>query len=297
MVALMILTIAASKLVEGSSYAPVIARMMIPGIQLYTLLSIWFISMGIGSIRARRWARALVLVSSWIWLVAGLNALIVTLLLLPDMYEKMAETRQMPQETAVVMKYVMTGFLAIVYVIIPGALVLFYGSKNVKETCELRDPQLRWTDKCPLPVLALTLLFGVWTLALPLTGFYGWAVPFFGRILTGIAGAGVALFAMVLSAYAAWGTYRLHIKAWWCSVLLVVAWSLSVTITFSHVTMWEYYEKMNFPEQQLDLIKQAGMPQGSTMALLTGLWVILFVGYLLYTKRYFQPLPEAERAS
>ncbi len=95
------------------------------------------------------------------------------------------------------------GVTAVIYVIIPGALVLFYGSKHAKETCERRDPKVRWTDKCPLPVLAVSLMAGCWSACMPLTGFYGWSIPFFGLILSGMPGAGVMLVSVLLFGYVA----------------------------------------------------------------------------------------------
>ena len=47
------------------SVAPMNARMMIPGLLFYVALAAWFLWMGVGSIQARRWARALLLVISW----------------------------------------------------------------------------------------------------------------------------------------------------------------------------------------------------------------------------------------
>jgi hypothetical protein len=283
----MIFGMIASAFVESSAFATMRPTMMIPAILLYVVLAVWFIWMGIGSIKARRWARALVLVTSWIWLVGGIGGLTFLLLFMPDMFDKMGENKQMPAGAVHVVKYVTTVFMTVFYLIIPAALVLFYGSKNVKATCEFRDPQLRWTDKCPLPVLALSLLFGFWAASMLFMGFYGWAIPFFGFVLSGIRGAAVGFAVMLLSGCIAWGMYRLNIKAWWGAVLLIVGWAVSGGITFSRVSMMDYYEKMNFPEQQLEIIKQYSIPQGYAMALFCGLWLVGFLGYLLYTRRYF----------
>jgi hypothetical protein len=188
----------------------------------------------------------------------------------------------------------MMGFMTVFYVIIPAVLVLFYGGKNVKATCEFRDSQVRWTDKCPLPVLALSLLFGLWAVSMLFCGCYGWTVPFFGFIATGIKGAAIALVGMLLFGYVARGLYKLSIKAWWCAVLLTVLCGLSTVITFSRVSLLDFYQKMNFPQQQLDIIKQYGMPDTSTMVLFFGLWVVGFLAYLLYTKKYFAPTQPGE---
>jgi hypothetical protein len=292
----MIVGMIASAFLDDSTAAGLRPTMMIPGVLFYLVGAVWFIWMGIGSIKARRWARALLLVTSWIWLVGGIVGLITLLLFMPDMFEKIGENEQMPAGAAIFMKYAMIGFMAVFYVIIPVVLVLFYGNKNVKATCEFRDPQVRWTDKCPLPVLALSLIFGFWAGSILFMGFYGFAIPFFGFILSGVGGAAAGLVVMLLSGYIAWGTYRLNIKAWWGAVLLIVGWAVSASITFSRVSMLDYYEKMNFPEQQLDAIKQYSIPQGYTMALFAGLWLVGFLGYLLYTRRYFVRPAEQESA-
>jgi hypothetical protein len=283
----MVMGMIASAALRNSSAPPINTSMMIPGILFYVLAAVWFIWMGIGSLKARRWARALILVSSWLWLICGTGGLIVMLLLMPGMYDRMGQSGQIPPGAAAVMKCVMMGFMTVFYVIIPAVLVLFYGSKNVKATCEFRDSQVRWTDKCPLPVLAVSLLFGVWAVSMLSLGAYGWTIPFFGFIATGIKGAAIALVGMLLYGYVALGLYKLSIKAWWCAVLLTILWSLSTAITFSRVSLLDFYQKMNFPQQQLEIIKQCGMPQTSIVALFFGLWVVGFLVYLLYTKKYF----------
>jgi len=293
MVPLMIFGMIASRVLDNSAAAPMSPAMMIPGVLLYVLAAVWFIWMGIGSVKTRRWARALVLVTSWLWLICGIGGLFFMLLLMPDMYNQMGESGQMPPGVAHIMKYFMMGFMTVFYVIIPTVLVLFYGSKNVKATCEFRDPRVRWTDKCPLPVLALSLLFGFWAVSMPFTVCYGCAIPFFGSILTGLSGAGVVLLVMLLAGYVAWGTYRLSINAWWCAVLLITAWALSAAITFSRISILDFYEKMNFPEQQLDTMKQFSISQ-DYMVLFLVLWAAGLLGYLLYTRRYF--VPPAEQA-
>jgi len=289
MVPFMIIGMLASTVLKDSPAPPINISMMIPALLLYTLAAVWFVCMGIGSIKARRWARALVLVTSWLWLISGTVGLVFVLLLMPDMYDRMGESGQIPPGAAVFMKYVVTGFMTVVYVIIPGALLLFYSNKNVKATCQFRDPRIRWTDKCPLPVLAVSLIFGFWALSMLSLAGYGWTIPFFGTILTGLPGAGVALVCLLLSGYVAWGSYKLRIQAWWCAVLLIILWALSTAITFSRVSMLDFYENMNFPQQQLEIMKQYDMLESPAMALFFGLWVVGLLAYLLYTKKYFPP--------
>jgi hypothetical protein len=262
-------------------------RAMIPGVLLYISLAIWFIWMGIGSVRARRWARALILVSSWLWLVCGALGFVFMLRVIPNMYDKMAESGQIPKAAVIVMKCGIMTFMAVFYVIIPGLLVLFYSGGNVKATCEYRDPQIRWTDKCPLPVLAISLINVGWAISILWTGIYKWTIPFFGSILSGTPGAIVVLALILLLAYTAYGTYKLDIKAWWCALLVIIGWSLSAIITFSRVNIQTYYDKMGFSGQQLESMKQYSALLGSKMNLFFGFWAIVVIAYLVYIRRYF----------
>lgn len=52
-------------------------------VALYGALAIALIWLGIGSIMARRWARALLLIFSWSWLIMGIFVLILMAILMP----------------------------------------------------------------------------------------------------------------------------------------------------------------------------------------------------------------------
>jgi hypothetical protein len=280
--------VAAAKAGKGAAEGVNLSlRMIIPGILLYLALAVWFIWMGIGSIMARRWARALILVSSWLWLIGGVCGFVMVLALFPNMYEKMGESGQMPKAAITVMKYTVTAFLALIYVVIPGIFVLFYSGKDVKATCEHRDLRERWTDKCPLPVLAVSFVSVLWAVSILSMGIYRWTIPFFGSILSGTAGAIVVLVLALVLVYISQGAYKLDVKAWWCALLVHIGWSFSAIITFSTVSMEEFYKKMNFSGQQLGIMKQYGALWGSGMSLFLGVWAVIVLAYLVYVRRYF----------
>lgn len=288
MIPLMLIGMLASAALNKDAASSMPATTMIPGLIFYVLMAACFIWLGIGSIQARRWARALCLVASWLWFISGITGMLFMLLFMPDMYEQMSKDGQMPANLVIVVKYVTFGFLAIIYILIPGAFILFYGSRNTQATCEQRDPKIRWTDKCPLPVLALTLMAGCCASSLPFMGLYGWAVPFFGIIVTGGAGAGIALIFLVLLVYITRGLYRLDLKAWWCAVGLALFWGASCAITFSRITLMAFYEKMNFPAQQLEIMRKMSFTQSHSLTYACLFWVLLVLAFLLYTKRFFQ---------
>jgi hypothetical protein len=276
-------SVAASKGAAGG----VSLKMMIPGVLLYVALAVWFIWMGIGSVMARRWAHALILVSSWLWLICGVCGFVMVLAFLPNMYDKMEANGQMPKAAITVMKYTVMAFLAVFYVVIPGIFVLFYSGKNVKATCEHRDPRERWTDKCPLPVLAVSLVSAFTAVSVLSMGLYKWTIPFFGIVLSGTNGVIAILVLALVLAYIAWGMYKLDIKTWWCALLVYIGWAFSGIITFSTISMRELYDKMGFSSQYLNIIKWFGTSYESGTCLFLGFWVIVVLAYLIYIRRYF----------
>jgi len=254
---------------------------------LYAALAAVFIWLGIGSILARRWARALWLVLSWVWLASGVLGLAFMLVFLPDLYDRMADAGQAPRAIFAVMKWITIGFMGVFYVLVPGAMTVFYGSRHVRATCEARDPRPRWTDRCPLPVLGLSLFSGVAAASLLMTGFYGWTVPFFGTILTGLSGAVVAVASAGLLAWSARGAYLLRRSAWWCLAGLFAAWGASALVTFSRVPLLDFYESMRFPPEQIEMMRSLQVFNGTGIVAFQALSLALALAYLLYTRRFF----------
>ena len=261
---------------------------MILVVFLYLLLAVWFVWMGMGSILARKWARALILITSWLWLICGLIGFIAILLFMPALFSSLAAGEEIPGEAVVIVQSIVTAFLAFIFIVVPGAFALFYGSRHVKATCEQRDRQVRWIDKAPLPVITLSSILGCMAISMPLMGFYRWTSHFFGVVLSGIPGAVIVLVYAVLFAYAAWGTYKLQVKAWWCGFLSTVALEVSMVITFSRVSLGEFYEKMGVPQERLEIIQRLDLFHDPRVVLLWGLVIIGFLGFIVYTKRYFK---------
>lgn len=274
---------------EAAAAAGMSPKMTIMGMAMYCAVAAWFITMGVGSILARRWARALILTSAWIWLACGISGIIFMSMFMGDMFDIMAANGQTPPGFAQAMKVAMIIFSAVFYVVLLGTLVLFYRGESVKATCEYRNPAPSWTDACPMPVLAHVLLYVTLALSMLLMGGYNWAVPFFGVILSGPAGALMAIAIAVLSAALAWGAYKLKPAALWGSAIFIVAWGASAFVTFARVNLMEFYEKMGMPPQQLDmmrpLIESGGLQQPMLIAI--PLWIVALLALLIYTKRYY----------
>jgi len=267
------------------------ARTMIPAILQYALMAVVGIWLGIGSILARRWARALTLVLAWIWLVCGVLGLLFFLAIAGGMYEQMAQEGKLPPQAIVVMQIVTGGMLGCVYLFLPGIFILFYRSRHVRATCEFKDPQVRWTDKCPLPVLAVSLLLGFGAFSTIGVLAYGAVVPWFGTLLSGVGGLGVMVANTLLLGVLAWGTYKLKRWAWLGTMALIAVWGVSAVVTFSRVSLLEMYEKMNFPEAQLEVMQKYGMFEKMNLPLLMGISLAAYLVYLIYVGRYFVSSP------
>lgn len=268
---------------------------ILPAICMYGVLAVALVWLGIGSTLARRWARALLLIYSWSWLVMGLLTMVMMAFLMPRIMANMPSTgtSDQPGLNAAAMDgvlfviFVVDGFL---FVVLPAIWTYFYSSRHVKATCEARDAALSWTDACPLPVLGLCLwlLFSVpMMLAMSLTG-HGVA-PFFGMFLTG---APAALFYVVVAAlwgYAAWLLYRLDGRGWWLILIALCLFMTSSFLTFMQHDILEMYRLMGYPEAQIEQIQKSGLLAGNNMAWLMSFSMLPFVGYLFFVKRYFRP--------
>jgi len=262
---------------------------MLTGVVVYGLIASWFISMGYGSLNARRWARSLTLAANWIGLVCGGLGTSSMLFFMPDMMAQMEQQGAMPPGFGNIMAATMVAFAAFFYILVPGTLLLVYGGKNVKATCEYLNPAPSWTDACPLPVLIQTVLLGGYAIGVLCMVAYDWATPFFGAILSGFPGAIAILSISFSCAYLARGCYRLQLGAWWGAVALFLFWSISAFITFLQKDLMDLYFAMGMPEAQLELIRPVieGGAMQFVMLWAIPVWVAGILAFFAYTKRYF----------
>ena len=186
---------------------------------------------------------------------------------------------------------VVIGFtiLGVIFLVIPGALVCFYQSRHVKATCEARDPVRRWTDACPLPVLAAALWLGLGALCmLPMPLAYKSVLPFFGTLLTGLP---AMLFYVVWAAgslWLAWAFYRVMPAAWWVVVVAFLLFSVSNIMTFTRIDIMEMYRLMGYPQKELEEMQKFNFLSGKGMAVWTACCMVPWLGYLFWIKKFFR---------
>ncbi|MCE9618471.1 MAG: hypothetical protein K8R92_01000 [Planctomycetes bacterium] len=261
---------------------------------MYGAMAVVLIWLGIGSIRARRWARALLLILSVVWLISGIFILGGLMLVFPQFMEAMqsagsSNQQKLPPEALLVMAVVMGAVFAVIFLILPLSYFLFYRSRHVKATCEARDPVQRWTDRCPLPVLAVSLWLGTTApmmLLMPLA--YRSVFPFFGDFLSGAAGTLAYVVMAVIFGWAARATYKLDVRAWWLVVAGSVLMAISNAITYSRHNLEDVYRLMELTPEQIEQAKQFAWFSGDSLVWSSLIFVLPLLGYMLLVKKYFR---------
>ena len=250
---------------------------MIPGIAVYGVAGLVFVMLGVGSIRARRWARALWLVVSSFWLIGGVLAAAVVALLMASV-----------AGVESILLIAILSFFAVFMIGLPASLLAFYRSPHVKATCEAAAPEPCWTDGCPLPVLGAALWFASMTLTLPWMGWlYGGLYPFFGHFVRGAAGHGLWMVSGLLSGIATYGIYRRIHTLWLLGLVLVLGQGISATVTYAVVDPKELFAAMGIEGAALEQIERMGMIRPSYLIGSVAAAILPMVGLLLWARACF----------
>jgi len=276
--------------IATAALSPIIdLRVMLPSLALYGLIAVGFITLGVGSIRARRWAVALTLSLSWVWLITGIFTMALSLWLLPGIWSSLGAASGLDPGAAQVVAIAITLFLGLIYVVLPGAFILFYRSPNVMATCRSRDPQPDWTDRCPQRLLALTVAYALGVLSIVAVPAYGYVFPFFGRMLSGAAGAVCWVIVLVLSAALAWGTSRREPWAWWTALAAAAIGGVSSALTFAVIDPSDLFRIEGLLAEQRTLLEGVWPASPwihiSTQILIWG----SLIAYLFVVKPLFDP--------
>ncbi len=279
-------------------------RHMISGVATYAFIATGLLTLGIGSIQAKRWARALTLVTSWYWLISGVLITVLLTAVLPVMTKSVLAQAQQANPSApqgfstgimAVILTLMIVFAAIFLIVIPIGFVVFYGRQDVAETCRRRDPKERWTDRAPLPVLGASVVLSIAALYMVVVGLSTPLFPFFGRYLTGAPGAVCFILLATLDFYLAVALFRLQPSGWWLAFITLAIRLVSITLTYARADLMQAYSKLGFSDAQLRIMNSNPMIRSHVI-----LWWSLFsmVGlfaYLVWIKRYFKaptsPIP------
>jgi len=258
-------------------------------VAMYAAISIWFLVMGIGTIRGSRWARMLMLSASWFSLLAGITAM----LFVTSVFPKMFSGVEMGKEAIIIAAITVGVTLSTIYLLLPLTGILFYSGRNVRATCEHRHPVPSWTERCPLPVLILVLLMFTSACSGLMQTITNFIYPFFGTLLSGTPGLTAWITNGAVCLFIAAGLYKQKPAAWWGVLVYYALFMLSNILTFSRITMADFYRIANYPESLQIQMQQSGWMDEMWFIKIGLLAAVPTLIYLLFIKRYFeQPEPE-----
>lgn len=286
LVPLMFLSVALSETVTGGG---VDVRSASSASALYGFMAAVFVWLGIGSIRARRWARELLLSLSWIWLMTGICSIVIGILVVPAVVGNTGVDTGIPPEMTMIVMLVIFGLIGSLYVVLPALFVLFYRSPHVAATCRARHPDPQWVDACPRRLLTLMVVWVLFAVSALLMPAYNFFFPFFGIVLTGVVGA--TLWALVLAVCVALavGTCRKAPWAWWGGLALTLVFTLSSALVTLRLDLSEIMGLMKLPEDQVAMMDTLPMFDGWVMVFGTVFVWGTFIFYLMTLRQYFAP--------
>lgn len=255
----------------------------------YGFMAVVFVWLGIGSIRARRWARELLLSLSWIWLLTGVCSMVIGMLVVPPVIRGFGPGADLSPEMALFVLLLVFGVIGVLNVVLPGLFVLFYRSRHVAETCRARHPDPQWFDGCPRRLLTLMVVWVLFAVSALLMPAYSFLFPFFGTVLTGVAGAVLWGLVLALCVALAIGTCKRALWAWWGGMALTVFFTLSSALVALRFDLSEIMGLMKLPEDQIEMMDTLPMFDGWVVFLGTVCVWGTFIVYLTTLRRYFAP--------
>ena len=242
----------------------------------YYLIAIVCIPLGYGHLRMRRWAGTLSLTLLGFWLVAGVPLIVVFMFILFS-----AKELSLAGALIAVISTILS------YTLVPGLLIWFYRSRDVKLTFETRDPNSYWIEAVPLPVLVLGSLFLLYAIALHILIFFNGIFPVFGVWLFDLQGVLLIDILIVCLAGLIWGTLRLRTWAWWGSLAYFGLMTLSSILTLSRSSLLDILSAMNLPKMETEILQRMPL-HGLHFAPLIGIPLLATLGLIVYSKRYFE---------
>lgn len=258
----------------STTYLPADSKIIISSLTFLVMIMTFF-ALGVGSIRARRWARSLSLLFSWQALIMGVFVLLLFVVGLPEVLSHMAKSIQEDPNIVPLIEVLIIIFSALFLIVPPGIFILVYQNSNVLKTVQKYDMKERWTDQCPLPLMILSLGF-LFNAISPVTTIiqHGFKAPFFGMFVIGSPAIVLLLAKSAISIYLAIQIYKLNIRAWYYSLIFYLFEMISIFTTLL------FGESMN-------QFRNRGVSFSKIMIMMVGFSILYFV-FIFYTKKFFK---------
>jgi hypothetical protein len=166
------------------------------------------------------------------------------------------------------------------------ALLRFYRSRDVTLAFQGEDAGASWTERLPLPLLVLCMLYAFWILALHTAILFRGSFPFFGLLVTDLPGILMIDAAVLLLILLVWGTLQRQTWAWRGALAYFAVMTLSTMWTFARLSWVEILDIMRFAPLEVEALD--GLPaHGVHIAAFFGLPLLGTLGWIIYSRRSF----------
>ena len=176
--------------------------------------------------------------------------------------------------------------LAASYFVIPGLLIRFYRSRDVRATFEAKDPRSSWIERLPVPVLVLAALQSFYVVVLHIPILFNGIFPLFGTWAFELQGILLLDAAIACLALLTWGVLRQRAWAWWGSLIYFGLMTSSAIVTLSTSSYADILSILSFPPTEMAFLD--GLPfQGFHFAVLIGIPLLLTLGVIVLARPHF----------
>jgi len=251
----------------------------------YGLLAVLFVTVGIGSVQAKRWARMAMLVISWCWLAMGVMGMAMMALIMPAILQNARQqaSTPMPESMELTMRVGMLAVIGVFFILLPLVFVLFYSGKNVKATCENRSGGTPSGPRRPVVVIVVAVWYAMSAVSCVTVLLVIPAFPLFGFVLMGWSARVAAIAVGGLCAWLAWNLYHQRALAWRVAIGWLVIGLVSMLVTQSRLGIVETYRRMGYSELEIGRM----MPLASYGLYGGVIFGVAFLVFLIAIRRQF----------
>ncbi len=257
---------------EGFNFGSFMFALITIQIAGYYAIAAVFIPLGYGHLKLRLWSRNLSLAVLWFWMVVGIPLTILFIFILI--------TSKGPSLWLVI------AIIPLLYPVIPVALIWFYRSKDVELTLRSKDKNTYFTERIPIPVITIILLFSFYTFVLHALLLLKGMFPFFGILLFDLRGAFSISISVMVFLFLIRGLFKLKSWAWWGSVIYFGLISVSFLLTFSIKSISDIYPEMNFAPLEMEIFQKFPFQQFRPSVLIA-VPLLATLALIIYSKKFF----------
>ena len=288
--------------------APPIA--LLYGVSLmYVGAAALFLTTGIGSIRAKNWARITILVLSWFWLITGVFSVLMFALIMPaiirqqqSIMQQQSGARPLPEHFMSIFMVIMLVVEGVTMILLPLVFILFYSNKNVRATCAatgVASPPYDGTNivpapvavstkpSLPLPMIILVVWFAFAALSSAITALWIPIAGVMGQVLHGAAAHALLAAYALIGAYCAWSFYKLKTEGWWVAVLWYGLSACSAFVSALRLDPLAIQRQAGLMTPESEKMFQALPHFFSVIQFGSAALTLLLFVFILWTRRYF----------